>query len=322
MNSDISVVIPAYNAAAYLGEAVQSAVMQSEPPLEVLVVDDGSVDASRAIAAESGARVLTTGSNRGPGSARNVGIAAASGTFVAFLDADDVWLPTHLAMLRALLDRHPGAALAFSLIRKFGAVDLAPPPAVPENQLLDLGEKLWLLNPVPQSAVLARRSALADVAGYEDGMRLSEDYDLWFRLAAKHRFVCSHERTVRYRVHAAQTTASVGRMLRAAWGVRLRHWDSTVASAPDADRARITAMLVQAFDDDMKSAWHYRTPEPLAAMLEVSQRTPLQAEKVSRHWRRRVRYLRRSWLAAARVVDFSRHWSGSMRRRLGWGRLA
>jgi glycosyltransferase involved in cell wall biosynthesis len=93
----VSVVIPAYNAEAYLREALDSVFAQTRPPDEVVVVDDGSTDRTSEVAASYGDRVrLLRQPNRGEAAARNAGVLAARGALIAFLDADDTWLPRYL----------------------------------------------------------------------------------------------------------------------------------------------------------------------------------------------------------------------------------
>jgi glycosyltransferase involved in cell wall biosynthesis len=93
MSLSYSVVIPAYNAERTLSESVESVVRQALPPLEIIVVDDGSSDSTAAVAQGFGGVRVITQANAGPGSALNAGIAAAGGDVLAFLDADDVWMP-------------------------------------------------------------------------------------------------------------------------------------------------------------------------------------------------------------------------------------
>ncbi|MBK9063820.1 MAG: glycosyltransferase family 2 protein [Acidobacteria bacterium] len=107
-----SVVIPAFNAEKTLGEAVRSALAQVPGPLEVVVVDDGSVDATRAVAEGFGAAVrVFTGPNAGPSAARNRGVREARGIWIAFLDADDLFEPGYLAAAEEHLAANPDAGL-------------------------------------------------------------------------------------------------------------------------------------------------------------------------------------------------------------------
>ncbi|HEY2324319.1 MAG TPA: glycosyltransferase family A protein, partial [Thermoanaerobaculia bacterium] len=105
----VSVVIPSYNYARYLGEAIDSALAQTLPPLEVIVVDDGSTDETSEVLATYADRIrVLRQKNSGVAVARNSGIAAAHGEYVAFLDADDIWLPRKLELQMARFDESIG----------------------------------------------------------------------------------------------------------------------------------------------------------------------------------------------------------------------
>src|SRR5258705_5670466 len=106
----ISAVIPCFNAAPWLRAAIESALGQSRPVAELIVVDDGSTDCSRAIASEYPVRILRVPENRGHASARNLALREAAHDMVAWLDADDFWDPHHCAVVVPLLEAHPLAA--------------------------------------------------------------------------------------------------------------------------------------------------------------------------------------------------------------------
>ena len=108
----VSVVIAAYNAELTLGPALASALAQLPPPAQVIVVDDGSTDGTAAVAASFPGVEVIEQRNQGPSAARNCGIRAASQPWVAFLDADDLWLPGKLARQLAIAHRRPEAARA------------------------------------------------------------------------------------------------------------------------------------------------------------------------------------------------------------------
>lgn len=123
----ISVVIPAYNREKYLGEAVQSALGQTLPPDEIIVVDDGSTDQTAAVARSFGGIVrCLTRANGGVGPARNDGVAASTGEVLAFLDSDDLWVPQKLEWQAAYLDQHPETDLVFGHMQAFVSPELQP----------------------------------------------------------------------------------------------------------------------------------------------------------------------------------------------------
>jgi glycosyltransferase involved in cell wall biosynthesis len=122
----ISVVIPVFNGAAYIGQAIQSALDQSLPPAEILVVDDGSFDSTAAVVRRYPAPVrYIPQPHRGSASARNLGIREARGDLLALLDADDEWLPEKLALQSAALREDPRLDLVFSRMVEFRSPELA-----------------------------------------------------------------------------------------------------------------------------------------------------------------------------------------------------
>lgn len=121
----LSVVMPCYNGAAYLAEALVSALQQAPAPDEILVVDDGSTDGSAGIAEGfiAGVRCVRQ-EHQGVAVARNHGLSLARGDFIAFLDADDLWPAGSLAARRAVLDTHPEVDIAAGLVRQFISPEL------------------------------------------------------------------------------------------------------------------------------------------------------------------------------------------------------
>jgi len=129
----VSVIVPAFNAARYLREAVDSVLAQRHDPIEIIVVDDGSTDGTHALAEGFGAPVRAIFQpNTGPGAARNRGVAAAHGAWLTFLDADDLWLPGKIARQLAALAEEPEETAVFGHVQQFTqregtAVELGAP---------------------------------------------------------------------------------------------------------------------------------------------------------------------------------------------------
>jgi glycosyltransferase involved in cell wall biosynthesis len=179
----VSVVIPAYNAEQTVGRALRGvARQQPAPPAEVIVVDDRSSDATGDVAADLGAKVIRHDRNRGTAAARNTALASTSQPWIAFLDADDEWLPHHLASLWA--DRADHVLVANSALRCGAdpANDIVqgppgPGPLVPR----DPGLLVFPGNIVVVSAAMARRETVQEAGGFRppDG---TADLDLWLRL--------------------------------------------------------------------------------------------------------------------------------------------
>lgn len=311
----VSVVIPSFNARPWLAEAIRSARVQSLAPVEVIVVDDGSTDGSVEAAREAGAtHVLSDGTNRGPGGTRNRGIHAASGNLVAFLDADDRWLPDHLARSAGCLERHPDADVAFSGYRLFGDSELDLPSAVASDRALDLSVELLDVNHVLQSAAVARRSALLAVGGYDEARRYSEDFELWLRLSLTSKFVATGAITVEYRTHPGQVTARPGRMYQGAWEARASHLARLLQRHP-AERAALSALLQRRWEADLKVAWRERDDGVLKSVLALDRFVP-DSGPIAARWRRRLWLQRPAWRALAWVYDrvpMLRRWAGRQR---------
>jgi len=198
----VDVVIPAYNAQAYLDEALDSVLAQCPLIGKVIVVDDGSSDATASVAAARGAPVelVSLPRNRGISAARNAGLARCDADFVAFLDADDRWLPGKLAAQIAALTTAPEAALAICLVRPFAD------PALPD------AERAALLAQQPAeyegwlpSALIARRSLFLQAGAFAEDLRLGETID-WFSRVRAYGHVAVPKVLVERRMHRNNTT--------------------------------------------------------------------------------------------------------------------
>jgi glycosyltransferase involved in cell wall biosynthesis len=204
--SAISVIIPAYNAADYVGRAIESALAQTYPPLEILVIDDGSTDATAETVARYPAPVrLLRQPNGGPGAARNHGAREAKSEWLALLDADDVWLP-HKLETQVAYTASPSVAVIHS-------------PACDSRCIMPLKatfEALWNGNFISNTSALIRRSAFEQIGGYNEERILIglEDYNLWLRLAhAGHEIVCCPVPTHNYTPAQGNLSSQTDRIL-------------------------------------------------------------------------------------------------------------
>lgn len=175
-----SVILPVYNGERFLAEAVDSVLAQSRPELELVAIDDGSTDASADILADYAARdprvVVITQANAGVTAARNAGIAASRGNYIAFLDQDDRWMPDTLALHIKALAADPG--LGYTLAQQ--VCFLEPGAEEPEwfrLQHLDAPVAGYL-----PGALCARRSAFDRIGGFDERFAISSDAD-WFARA-------------------------------------------------------------------------------------------------------------------------------------------
>ena len=199
----ISVVIPVFNGEEFLAQAIESVLAQSCPVKEIIVVDDGSTDQSISLARRYEPRVVCLSQkNQGPSAARNRGIEAASGDWIAFLDADDYWLPSKIEKQIAVIKASPQAGLVYSGRIEleeglFRMVEAKPPEWIKDRILFE--------NPLYPNTVLVRRSILLDEPwiGRFDS---SEDWHLFYRLSRACNFAYVKEPLAVYRRHNASLT--------------------------------------------------------------------------------------------------------------------
>lgn len=216
----VSVIMPNYNYAAYVAEATESVLKQTCPPLELIAVDDGSSDGSREVFESYGSAVtLIPLAHIGlPGLVRNHGLRAACGSLIAFIDADDVWLPEKLAAQTAYLEAHPEIGLVHTNLHVIDAqgrylrdIFLGCPGSqglsddYPDSsfmQLINGDSNVWT------SSVLVRRECLERVGNFAENLTVGEDYHLWIRIAHEFRIGYIPQPLAKHRKHGANTGTS------------------------------------------------------------------------------------------------------------------
>ena len=204
----ISVVIPLYNKAAYVEQAVRSALCSAGAADEVIVVDDGSTDdGPQRIAAIADRRVrLLAQANRGVSAARNRGIDAARGDYIAFLDADDCWSEGYLPAIAGLIERFPGCGMYATHYYRFRDDGWREAPRVrgikPGAQRIDRFFELWSSGGLfcTCSVVVPRRVLEAEAVRFPEGEQHGEDQDVWFRIGERWSLAYLAEPLVGYRV--------------------------------------------------------------------------------------------------------------------------
>ncbi len=189
--SSISVVIPAYNCSFYLLDAVESICNQTVRPQEIIIVDDGSSDETSKVANTCAERHPSLirylyQNNQGPSSARNTGIRNARGEFIAFLDADDLWLPSKLELQLKHLQAQPLCGIVgcgyFLVDPNLGIIEERQGLRVIDHR--SLMRQLAIKNVISGSAsgVLVRKVCFDQVGFFDESLRTSEDWDMWFRI--------------------------------------------------------------------------------------------------------------------------------------------
>lgn len=224
----ISVIMPCFNAAPYVEEAVRSVLDQTYPGVELIVVDDGSTDKSPEIVARlsgeyAGRLTQVAQDNAGPYAARNHGLRLAKGEFVAFLDADDWWSRDCLEKLLAAVHEDPACALAYCGWQNVGREGGAGAPYVPPDYELEdkAARFLRAAAPWPIHAALVRRSVMDEVGGFDLDLPTCMDYDLWLRIAVARPIRLVPEVLAFYRHHqSGQITSTQWRQARNTWLVK------------------------------------------------------------------------------------------------------
>lgn len=208
---EVSVIIPTYNSSQFLREAVQSVLQQTFADFEIIVIDDGSTDNTAEMMQQFEGKVIYIyQKNQGVSAARNNGIKASKGKYVAFLDSDDVWLPTKLEKQIKAIHQNPTKKVCyteyFSVSQEMRPKDLRRIRS--ENYVL---QDLLLLGNVvgPPSAVIAERDIFDQIGDFDESLSLSADWDMWIRMACATEFVFLNEPLIKYRLHNSNMSKNV-----------------------------------------------------------------------------------------------------------------
>jgi glycosyltransferase involved in cell wall biosynthesis len=229
MTPAVSVIVATYNYGRYLAGALDSALGQTFGDFEVLVIDDGSTDDTQEVVlrylADPRVRYYRT-DHVGQAATKNTGIRLARAPLVAFLDADDLWLPAKLERQVALFRRDPGLGVAYTrrlVIDEHGREVAYEHPAVHRGRIL---EAIFRSNGfVCFSSVVVRRAVLDDVGLFDETLPLAIDYDLWLRVGLRYRFDYVDEPLVKYRTGHANLSRRLEERLTAVSRVMQRFLD-------------------------------------------------------------------------------------------------
>jgi glycosyltransferase involved in cell wall biosynthesis len=214
----VSAIIPVYNCERYVTAAIESVLAQTYPVHEIIIVDDGSTDGTRAVLEPYIGRIrYMRQEKRGVAAARNNGIVHASGDFIAFLDADDLWLPDKLQLQMDFLCHHPQYGLVYSDMKTFD-----------ETGILHESVKIWL-NMSPPSGWIFKElfaetlfacdatvfaKACVDRVGYfDESLAVGEDYNMWLRMARHFQIGYLDVPLTKYRQHGSMTSRRIGKSL-------------------------------------------------------------------------------------------------------------
>lgn len=245
----VSVLIPSYNAAAYLRETIESAQAQTHAAAEVIVVDDGSRDDSAAIARACAGVRLVEQANQGVAAARNAALRVATGDFVVFLDADDRLLPEAIETGLAAFAARPAAGFVYGTSRVIGPDgSVLPRPARPPVGHASYRTFLEGDAMVPPSCALFRRAAVDEAGGFRQRHFPTEDYDLCLRIARRHPIHCHNQVVTEYRRHGDNASSQPARLLRSLFStLEAQRPDVEGDAALEASLARGRAHWIRTF---------------------------------------------------------------------------
>jgi glycosyltransferase involved in cell wall biosynthesis len=207
----VSIIIPTYNSATYLKQAIDSVLAQTHRDFEILVIDDGSTDDTADLMNGYGAAVrYLRQPNHGVATARNRGIEESRGEYVAFLDADDVWLPDKLERQIEALEQYPGRGACYTDFFVV-APDLTVQTRISHAQQGHTFEALLLKGNVvgTPSSVICRREDVRQVGGFDPSFSYGADWEMWIRLASVTEFVHVREPLVLYRQHDGNMSRNI-----------------------------------------------------------------------------------------------------------------
>ena len=187
MSPTVSVIIPTFNRWPLVGRAIESVLVQSYADLEIIVVDDGSTDDTALRLSRFGSRLrVLQQPNRGVSAARNLAARHARGSYLAFLDSDDLWLAEKLAIQTVFMGRNPAVQICQTeevWIRNGARVNPKAKHRKPSGDIFISSLELCLVSP---SAVMLTRELFERVGGFDESLPVCEDYDLWLRIAVDH----------------------------------------------------------------------------------------------------------------------------------------
>jgi glycosyltransferase involved in cell wall biosynthesis len=285
----VSAIIPAYNAARTVGRAVESCLSQTHPPIEVLVIDDGSTDGTGEVVAGYGAPVcLERKPNGGPASARNHAAHLARGDWLGFLDADDRWLPRKLEKQLTLATSDDVAVIQ--------TLTGGSTEQIPQEVTF---WQLWETNRVCTSSALIRRSTFEWLGGFNEDPELisSEDYHLWLRVAAAGGRIVTYPEVLMEWTRGGGLSSNLTVFGRA----QLRNL-TLIGKELDLPAESICRKRLQIYDDIGRDALYNRNmpiarsklaqafrvkPSPRRAFLLAVSLLPVPAINLRRRWRQR-----------------------------------
>jgi glycosyltransferase involved in cell wall biosynthesis len=261
----ISLVIPTYNRAHYLGETIDSVLSQQFQDFELIVVDDGSTDATQEVVSRYGPRVrFLRQENRGPSSARNLGVFYSRGDWISFQDSDDLSLPNHLETLYSCVKQRPGLGMVFANGVYLGGPVHGRETIIPATKSRRLAQRGVRLRDVFDKSIVRLQAALVskrcyrEIGGHDETLRISEDLDLAFRLIARYPVAYLDQVVFAYRRHPGNTSANQELRLRENIRVIEKLLMQNHQAEQELGRRRVATRLAYRYYRLAKARWRER----------------------------------------------------------------
>jgi glycosyltransferase involved in cell wall biosynthesis len=278
----VSIVMPCYNAVKYLDDAINSLRTQTYGNLEILAVNDGSIDDTQAhlerhASSDSRVRIFSQ-RNAGPSAARNTALRQASGEYICFLDADDVFVPDKIERQVRFLAEHPDVDLVYSdYYTSDEELNLTALSAT-RIKYTNMVEAFAMRNWFPPLVPMFRSKLLAVVGEFDDSMRMAEDWDYWIRCAKVAVFAYLPGPMVIYRTHGAQCHNDADRMFMGGKRVLQKHFKSDKVLYQRALASWYQLNAKGRWNDERyvetaiflaRSAFHYKMAGAAARLIQV-----------------------------------------------------
>ena len=218
----VSIVIPTFNCESYIGEAVDSVLRQDYRSFEIIVVDDGSTDNTRQVLEKYRGKIrYIYQENGGRSAARNRGIKETRGEYIAFLDADDLWENNKLALQMEYFLKHPDVSLVYADALTFRGSEIVAPSMFQDREPFSGDCFLALLreNFIPTQTVIVKKECFKNSGLFDEALEVSEDYDLWLRIAKEYKLSYVPKVLASYRLHEANVSQNVAKMTKAHEGI-------------------------------------------------------------------------------------------------------
>lgn len=293
MTPTVSIIMPCHNAAEHLSASVGSVLAQTFTDWELIAIDDGSSDDTLAwLRAQTDTRIHAhTQPNQGVSTARNTGLAAARGNYVAFLDADDTWSSDFLEVMLTALQTHPDAVLAYCGWQHLRRQGNHGEPFIPPDYETPLKAETLLANcRWPIHAALVRRDAVLAADGFDPTLKNAEDFALWLRVGTVAPIIRVPEVLAFYHLHEGeQASDDHARAALQHWQAQQKYLGDHPAAMAKLDRSRIRALTL---GELLKRGYTRYWKRDLPAARQIFRAVMKQGYGTLRDWK----YMLPAWL--------------------------